>query len=73
MGTPSFLSTQFAINVSCVMVNNPLDWSVLLISLEKNICSYFDLCLIPLYEYLFTRIGFWLPFYDFEVVVLKHL
>lgn len=40
---------------------------------EKRICSSFEDCMIEFYECLFTRIGLWLPFSDFEVVILNYL
>lgn len=37
------------------------------------ICSSSDNCSLPVYECIFTKIGLWLPFSYFEVVILKHL
>lgn len=55
------------------MVGNPLEWSVLPVGLDKRICTSFNECAVPFYECQFKRIGQWLPFSIFELVVQKHL
>lgn len=35
-----------------ILVSDPLKWSTLLVSKEKRICSSFDDCVIPLYEFV---------------------
>lgn len=71
-GTSSSMSTKAIMNAVGIMVGDPLEWLALLVSWEKGICSSFDDCVVPFYECLFTRIGLWLPFFKFEVVVLKY-
>lgn len=72
-GTPSIMNSEATIEVLGIVVGDPQDWSVLLVCLKKKICNSFDDCIIPLYEFLFTNIGLWLSFSDFEVSILKHL
>lgn len=73
MSSPSILSTEVAMNVARIMVGDPLEWLTLLVEPKKRICISFDDCVISFYECMFTRIRLWLPFNDFEVVVLKYL
>lgn len=48
-------------------------WFVFHIPPNKRVCSSFDGCLVPVYECLFSTLGFRIPFNDFEVDVLNHL
>lgn len=73
MDTLFVLSTEATIDAARIVVRNSLEWSILLVGSKKRICSSFKDCMISLYECLFTRIELWLPFSDFEVVVLNHL
>lgn len=61
------------INVAGIVVSDSLEWLAHRVDPKKRIYSSFNDCLIPFYECMFTRIGLWSPFYDFEVVVLKYL
>lgn len=70
VGTPPVLNSEAILKVVGIMVENPLEWPDFPISPYKR--SYFDDCMVPLYECLFTRIGIQLTFSDFKVVVLKH-
>lgn len=73
------IGTMFVLNIDAVreaaglVVGDPQDWSVFPMGQEKRIYNSFDKCAVPLYEFLFTRIGFRMPFSDFKVDVLKHL
>lgn len=73
METSFVLSTEATIDAARIMVRNSLEWSILLVGSENRICNSFKDWVISLYECLFTRIELWLPFSDFEVVVLNHL
>lgn len=73
MDTPSVLKIEATIEVVGSVVGDPKNWLALPVDSEIRIYNSFDECTIPLYEFLLTRIGLWLPFSDFEVVVLKHL
>lgn len=52
----SILSIKMLIDTNNIVVNDPSDWLVLPMDLEKSICNSFDRCSVPFYEYLFTRI-----------------
>lgn len=67
------MNTGTDIIVVDITINDPLYWLVVSVGLEKRICNSFDDYLVPLYECMFSRIGLWLPLFDFEVVVIKHL
>lgn len=69
----NYENTKATIDVANIMVGDPLDWPVHHVGSKNGICSSFDECLVPFYEFLFTQIGLQLSFSDFEVVVLKHL
>lgn len=73
LGTPSILSIVEAITSANIKVANPSSWSVFPVNLAERICNSFEECLVPLYEYLFTRLGICLPFLDFEVFVMDRL
>ena len=68
-----FLSNEDVIDAARTMVGDPSEWSALPVGSEKRICISFDDCVIPLYDFLFSRIGMRFPFCDFRVVVLKYL
>lgn len=68
-----FLNNEDVIDVVRTMVGDPSEWSDLLVGVEKRIYISFDDCVIPLYDFLFSRIGMRFPFCDFRVVVLKYL
>lgn len=55
------------------MICDHLEWPVHPVIERNMICSSFDNCMVSFYECLFTGVGFWLPFSEFEVVVLKCL
>lgn len=40
---------------------------------DKRICSDYDICIIPFHEYLFSLMGFCLPFTNFNISVMNHL
>lgn len=71
--TPSILSTWVAVEADTIMVSDPLEWLAFPVGSNKRICSSFDECVVPFYEFYFTRIGLWLPFFDFEVTIMKNL
>lgn len=71
VGASSVLNTEVEIEVVSIMVGDPKDWSVLSVDLKKRICGSFDDCEVPLYEFLFTMIGFQMPLSDFKVSILK--
>lgn len=73
VGSSSVMRSEVVIDDAGIMVGDPLEWSILPVGPKERICSSFDDYVIPLYECLFTRIRLCLPFYSFEVVVLKHL
>lgn len=56
-----------------ITIDNPLDWSILSVGLEKRICSSFEGCLVPMYECLVSMLGVRLPFSDFEVAFMYYL
>lgn len=57
VGTPSIINVEAAIEVVGIVINDPQDWSILLVDPEKNICRSFDECTFPRYECMFIRIG----------------
>lgn len=73
MGTLFDMYTEVAIDTASITITDPLDWSVLPVSLEKRISNSFDDYSVPFYEFPFTRIKLQLPFSDFEVAILTHL
>lgn len=73
VGILSVLNIEVSIEVVGIVVDDPQGLSVLLVGPKKRICNSFDDCAASLYESLFTRIGLWLPIFDFEVVILKNL
>lgn len=54
------------------MVSDPSKWSVFLVPEKNRIYDSFGDCVVRFYEYLFTRLGLWLPFPKFKKVVLKN-
>lgn len=73
VGTTSIMSTKGVICEVEIMVGDPLKWPIILVGSDKMIYSSFDDYVVPFYGCLFTKIGLCLPFYDFKVIVLKHL
>lgn len=65
--TPSFLNIEATIEFVGIMVADPQDWSVLPLGQKKRVCRSFDDRVIPLYEFLLTRMELCLA------TVLKHL
>lgn len=55
MGTLSFMSIGADIEVTGIVVNDPLEWLALPMIQEKRICSFFEECMVPLYEFMFTK------------------
>lgn len=55
------------------MVGDSPDMLVLPMNSKSRICSSFDRCSISFQECFSSMVGLWLPLYEFEVVVLKHL
>lgn len=49
------------------------EWGALRPIENVRICSKYNECAIPFYEYLFSILGLYFPFIDFEIKVLKHL
>lgn len=62
---------SMAIDATNIVVGDPLNWSVLQVDSGKRICNPFDGCPVPFYECMFTRIGLWMPLFEFDVVVLS--
>lgn len=54
--TSIVMSIGATIDVVGLVVNDPLDWSVLPVGLKKRILKSFDGCSFLLYKCLFTRI-----------------
>lgn len=52
----STLSTEAILSDVGIVVGDLLEWLVLQVSGEKMICSSFRNFIVPLYEFLFTRI-----------------
>lgn len=73
IGTPSALNIVEAIANVATTVGNPSDWSVLLVGLVERICNSFEGSSVPLYQFLFTRLGMHFPFSDIEMLVMNHL
>lgn len=72
VGTPSILNVETTIAIVDITFSDLLNYFVPLLRSEKMICSFFDGCFVPLYECMFTMIGLWLSFSEFEVTVMKH-
>lgn len=56
-----------------ITISDPSEWLVLPGPEEKRTCNTFDDCMALFYECLFMRIGPRIPFFEFELSVLKHL
>lgn len=54
-------------------VNPSTEWKVFPPDGEKRICIEYDGCITPFHEYLFSLMGFHLPFNDFKISVMNHL
>lgn len=70
-GTSSALSIKASLNDANIMVGDPLEWLVLLVQWGKMLCSSFDDCMVPFYEFLFAIVFIQLPFSEFEVAILN--
>lgn len=55
--TCSNSSIKAALSDADITVGDPSEWLVLLVLMEKRIFNSFDKCVVPFYEWLFTRIG----------------
>lgn len=72
VGTSCVMNIGIEIEVTGDVVGDPQDWMVLTVGPYKRMYSSFDYSAIHFYEYMFTRIGLWLLFSYFEVVILKN-
>lgn len=57
VGTPYVLNIVDVETKIDIMVGNPPDWVILPVGLEERVCNTFGVCLVPLYECLFTLLG----------------
>lgn len=73
VGTSSALSTEASLRGAAIVVGNRSEWLVLLVPKKKNMCTYFNVCLVSLHECLFTRVGLQLNFTEIEIAIPKHL
>lgn len=55
-----------------IKMDSSSNWGVLPPEGDRKICIKYDGCVILLHEYMFSFIGFRLPFNDFEVGILNH-
>lgn len=56
MDISSALSTDDTLSDADIMIEDPSEWLVLLVSGENRIYNYFEDYMLPFYEFLFTRI-----------------
>lgn len=68
--TSSIISTEVALSDANIMVDDHSKWVVLPLSWKKRICNSCEDCMALFYECLFTRIGIWMPFFQFEAAVV---
>lgn len=63
--TPFVMNIGAVIEVTCIMVCNPLEWSALPMCPDSKIRSSLKDCAVPFYELMFIRVSLWLPFFLF--------
>lgn len=71
--TPSVLNTTEGVTQANIIISDTSDWVIMPVCLDGKVCSSFDGCSVPMYEYLFTSLGMLLPFSDYEVAMMNHL
>lgn len=67
------MDIEIVIYVVGIVVDDPLEWLAILVESKKGIYSSFEDCVVVFHEGMFTRVGLWPLFYEFEVDVLKYL
>lgn len=73
VGTPSTLSTYKVVTHVDIIFSNSSNYTLLSIGPDKKVCGSFEVCSVPLYECLFTKLGVHITFFYFEVPVMNNL
>lgn len=67
----SFFDSAEKFEEDQIEVSPSSNWSVSHVDAKKKICSYFNICFVSFYEFLFIRIKFKFPLNVFEKELLK--